>query len=362
MSDNNNKKDIPTLYPVIKNHYELRKKIGAGSFGTIFLAEHNKTNEKVAIKFEPISKQRNMNTLTKEANIQYSIHKKQFKGFPKIIYFNKDNDYKIQIMSKLGRNLQKIFDKYKNCFKLETVLSIGVQIVERLICLHSLGQIHRDQKPENICVGAGDCCGTLCLIDFGLSKYYIDESGTHIPIKEKKGLVGTIRYTSKNSHMSIEQSRRDDLESLGYILVYLLKGKLPWQGVMIFEEEKRLKKITELKCHVKLEELCSGCPEFILNYFKYVQELKFSDTPDYNLILNLFKNCAKENKLNYKKLKLEWAPKEERKSPNTDNSNSQSNISVTSQNNLNVKNKNCKNNLRRKSDQNKQTYLSSLMK
>ena len=88
----------------------------------------------MAIKFEPISKQRNLNTLTKEANILYAIHKRGFKGFPKIIYFNKDNDYKILIMSKLGRNLQKIFDKYKNNFKLETVLSIGTQIIERLMC------------------------------------------------------------------------------------------------------------------------------------------------------------------------------------------------------------------------------------
>jgi len=105
---------------------------------------------------------------------------------------------------------------------------LGIQMVRRIESFHSAKYIHRDIKPENFMIGNNENSNIVYLIDYGLSKKYIEKDGSHIKYMDKKGLVGTARYTSVNAHLGIEQSRRDDLISIGYLIVYFMKGRLPW--------------------------------------------------------------------------------------------------------------------------------------
>jgi len=108
------------------------------------------------------------------------------------------------------------------------------------------------------------------LIDYGLAKKFVQKNGTHIPYKEGKSLIGTARYASINTHLGIEQSRRDDLESIGYMMIYLLKGELPWMGVVARNKNDKYQKIKMKKIDTSLETLCSNLPEQLLRYFEHI--------------------------------------------------------------------------------------------
>ena len=133
------------------------------------------------------------------------------------------------VMDLLGPSLEDLFTFCKRKFTLKTVVMLGEQMVQRLEYLHNNHFIHRDMKPDNFLVGVGKKEYMLYIIDFGLAKRYRDpKTGEHIPYRDNKSLTGTARYASVNTHLGIEQSRRDDLESICYILIYFLKGTLPW--------------------------------------------------------------------------------------------------------------------------------------
>lgn len=147
------------------------------------------------------------------------------------------------VMDLLGPSLQDLFQKCNRRFDLKTVVLIGKQVITRLEYLHSKKFIHRDIKPENFLMGTHQNCTKVFVIDFGLSKKYIQKNGEHIPYKDNKSLTGTPRYASINSHLGIEQSRRDDLESVVYMLIYFLKGSLPWQNLKNDPNYDRYEKI-----------------------------------------------------------------------------------------------------------------------
>lgn len=151
-------------------------------------------------------------------------------GIPYIYYFAQEGDYNVLVMDLLGPSLEDLFSLCKRQFSLKTTLMLADQMITRIEFLHLKTFMHRDQKPDNYCIGRGRRKSTVYLIDYGLSKRFM-VGGTHIPYREHKALTGTARYCSINTHLGIEQSRRDDLESLGYIFVYFLKGSLPWQGI-----------------------------------------------------------------------------------------------------------------------------------
>jgi len=175
------------------------------------------------------------------------------------------------------------------------VLDIGQQAITRLEVLHRLGFLHRDVKPENLLFEAADKYNRVYLIDFGLAKKFVI-GDTHIPNLQKKGLVGTARYASVNALLAKEQSRRDDMESLGYVLVYLLKGSLPWQGLNAGNMEEKKQLILKKKMETLPKNLCKDLPDAFSKYLEYVKSLEFEEEPDYNMLRNMFKSVQKKLK------------------------------------------------------------------
>lgn len=145
-----------------------------------------------------------------------------------MVYYGIEKDKSIMIMDLLGPSLEKLFQKCNKKFSVKTVLMIADQMIKRVEYIHSRRIIHRDIKPDNFTIGHGRNSHRIFIIDFGLAKKFMSSRGEHIKYREGKGLTGTARYASINTHLGIEQSRRDDLESLGYLFLYFLRGKLPW--------------------------------------------------------------------------------------------------------------------------------------
>ena len=199
-------------------------------------------------------------------------------------------------------------------------------MIQRIEYVHSKGYIHRDIKPGNFVIGKGPNSKKLYLIDFGLSKKYIDKiTNKHIPYKEGKGLTGTARYVSLFTHYGIEQSRRDDIEGIAYNLIYLVKGKLPWQGVKTKNKKEKHKKIMESKLQISPEKLCEGLSGEFVSLLKYARELEFEEKPDYKRFKLMFKNRITMNggilnwEYDWDKIKNEDSKEEDEKSENSRN-------------------------------------------
>ncbi|KAM7480580.1 hypothetical protein LguiA_028793 [Lonicera macranthoides] len=165
------------------------------------------------------------------------------------------------------------------------------QMINRVEFVHTKSFLHRDIKPDNFLMGLGRRANQVYVIDFGLAKKYRDSTThQHIPYRENKNLTGTARYASMNTHLGIEQSRRDDLESLGYVLMYFLRGSLPWQGLKAGTKKQKYEKISEKKVSTSIEALCRGYPSEFASYFHYCRSLRFDDKPDYAYLKRIFRD------------------------------------------------------------------------
>jgi serine/threonine protein kinase len=281
------------------NDYMITEQIGSGSFGEVYLAEY-KSGGFVAIKVED---KRKSNRIYNEYKIYKYLHKHDFNiGLPKIYDYIQTPDYNIMVMQLLGPSLEDMFNKYKRKFKLSTIFLIAEQLIQLMEQLHNAEYIHRDIKPNNFLVGRSKNNFQIYIMDFGLSKKYIID-GQHIAFKDHRSLIGTARYASINMHMGFEPSRRDELESIGYMLVYLSKGVLPWQGIKKQRGYNHIEKIGEKKMCINLDVLCDGLPPCFKEYIAYCKKLKFDEKPDYNHMKVLFRDTA--TKMNIKP-ELEW--------------------------------------------------------
>lgn len=284
--------------------FKLIKKLGSGSFGEVYMVQDTKDRKLFyAAKIEG----RDVHIKLKD---EYKIYKKlqsggNVQGIPKIKTYIETSKVSAIIMELLGNGLDYYLEKENGIFNLETVLTIGITCIDLLKKTHSLGIIHRDIKPNNFVLGKIDT-DQLYIIDFGLSKQYISK-GKHIELKEEKQLTGTPRYSSLNVHMGFEPSRRDDLESVGYMLIYFLKGKLPWQGAKKQKGIDHSKTIGRIKLYTSLEKLCDGLPNCFIEYLKYCRKMEFEETPDYVYLTNLFLQCVSDNSLN---LQYSWNKKQ----------------------------------------------------
>ncbi|CDY53866.1 BnaC02g46250D [Brassica napus] len=255
------------MEPRVGNKFRLGRKIGSGSFGEIYLGTDIQTNEEVAIKLE--------NVKTKH---------------PQLLYESKL--YKV-LQGGTGVPNIKWYDLFNFCSRklsLKTVLMLADQMINRIEFVHQRSFLHRDIKPDNFLMGLGRRANQVYIIDFGLAKKYRDSNHQHIPYRENKNLTGTARYASMNTHLGIEQSRRDDLESLGFVLMYFLKGSLPWQGLKAGNKKQKYERISEKKVSTSIESLCRGYPSEFASYFHYCRSLRFDDKPDYAYLKRLFRD------------------------------------------------------------------------
>ena len=268
---------------LINNKYKIIDKIGSGSFGSIYKAENIRTNENVAIKVEDI---KNDTKLLKNESIIYQ-YLKNCDGIPNIKWFGKDETNNYMVINLLGDSLQNIKNK-KFVFSLKQTLQIGIQLVKLLKTIHNQGLVHRDIKPDNFLLGANNDTRQLYLIDFGFCKSYMN-GNSHIELKNTSSLIGSQTYASINAHEFKELSRRDDMESLGYLLLYFYLGTLKWQDISnLGSSYSDLNDtIKQMKIMV-LED--RTIPVVLLNYLKYVRTLHFKDKPFYDDIIEDFKS------------------------------------------------------------------------
>ena len=192
-------------------------------------------------------------------------------------------------MDLLGPSLEDLFNFCSRRFSIKTVLMLADQMLTRIEFVHSRNFIHRDIKPDNFLMGVGSLNHKCYIIDFGLAKKYRNAVRQHIPYKEGKNLTGTARYASINAHQGLEQSRRDDLESLGYVTMYFNISQLPWQGLRAANKKQKYERICEKKVGTPPEVLCNGYPDEFRAYIAYCRALKFEDRPDYSYLRQLLK-------------------------------------------------------------------------
>lgn len=271
---------------VLEGKYRLERRIGKGAFGEIFLGRID--NQEVAIKLERPETRRPQ--LAAETKLLLKM-----RGTPGVAqvysWGRRDSQYYL-VMQLLGPSLEGLMGIYKTGLPLKSVLMIGDQMVLRVKQLHNRGYLHRDIKPDNFLMGLGSHSSLLYLIDYGLAKQYWDpRTHIHIPNKQGKRLTGTVRYASLNTHLGCEQGRRDDIEGIAYVLIYLLKGVLPWQGLQAKSRNEKYRLIMQRKADVSMEDLCGGLPQQIKEFLLYSRGLRFEEEPDYSYLRRLLKEA-----------------------------------------------------------------------
>lgn len=271
---------------IVAGKYRIIRKIGSGSFGDIYLGINITNGEEVALKMESLTARH------PQLMYEYKLYKVLIGGvgIPHIRYFGQERNYNVLVMDLLGPSLEDLFNFCSRHFTIKTVLMLVDQMIGRLEYLHMKNFIHRDIKPDNFLMGIGRHCNKLFMIDFGLAKKYRDfRTRIHIMYREDKNLTGTARYASINAHLGIEQSRRDDMESLGYVMMYFNRGSLPWQGLKATNKKQKYEKISEKKMSTPIEVLCKGFPAEFAMYLNYCRSLRFDEGPDYMYLRQLFR-------------------------------------------------------------------------
>ncbi|KAK5202406.1 hypothetical protein LTR41_011842 [Exophiala xenobiotica] len=314
----------------IGGRYHLVRKLGSGSFGSVYLGRDAETGTEVAMKFEHHSVAPSL--LVEEAEIYQSLAGKT--GFPQVHWHGQQDDFTVLVFELLRPNLEDLFRYCGNQFSLKTTLMLADQLLRRFETLHSNHYLHRDVKPENFLLGMGDGGNTVYMTDLGLAIYRHPNWWTSScsPHRNETArppqLLGTCRYASINGHLGIgivtypllssmqerstdcpaAQSRRDDLEALGYMLVYFIRGRLPWQGLKAKRGAKELL-VLEKKQTTSTSELCDGLPTPFEEYMNYVRNLRYEDQPDYQHLRDMFKKLFRRQGLEYDDV-FDWTVRE----------------------------------------------------
>eukprot|EP00924_Labyrinthula_sp_SR-Ha-C_P016762 maker-scaffold_6-snap-gene-14.50-mRNA-1 protein AED:0.01 eAED:0.01 QI:142/1/1/1/1/1/2/107/355 len=280
---------------LIDNRFKIIKKIGSGNFGEVFLAEDINTREQVAIKTEQLKARPSL--LPLEAKVFRALNSTaDVEGIPKMYFFGKMKGAKCLVQTLLGKDLNTLAAKRRTKkFSILTTLILAQELIARMEYIHKKNFIHRDIKPDNFMIGEKDP-REIFLIDFGLSRRFRHpKKKTHAKYTEGKPLIGTPRYASINNHLGVDQSRRDDMESVGYVLIFLALGRLPWQGIKVKKHQEHDPKIKynlicKKKMEVSVEKLCRDLPRCFELYVQYTRSLYYMDKPNYPYLKTLFKD------------------------------------------------------------------------
>jgi len=304
-SRSSNKSTDDIINQVFFKKYHCIKKLGEGSFGRIYEGVYH--SEHFALKFEDINS--NSNLLESEASIMNYL---KGPNIPNVRSYGTSGNYNILIMQLMGKSLEDLINIRKT-FPLKTVCLIGYQMITVLEYIHNKHIVHRDLKPDNFVMGLNELAKYVYLLDFGLAKKYRSSTTLkHYPLINKKKLTGTARYASINALRGYEQSRRDDLESAGYVLMYFLRGSLPWQGIPGKNKDERYKKILQKKEETSAHELCKDFPEEFEKYIDYTRNMEYEEDPDYERLKEYFKNIIEEKNENFDYIYI-WSTEEEKK-------------------------------------------------
>ena len=273
---------------IIFKKYRIKKKLGEGAFGDVYIGSSIENNDLVAIKVEQRKIAKPL--LETEAFFLYSL---RGLGIPEVLSFGRLRNYNVLVEPLLDKSLFDLFAERRKRLALEDICLIAKQVIDRIQWVHSKNIVHRDIKPDNFLIGRKDP-NVIYLIDFGLSKKYKSSTtGKHIKFGFTGKLTGTVRFASANALRGGEQSRRDDLESIGYMIIFFMRGRLPWQGVTGNKKMERYLKIYKMKKNVAPEDLCKSLPKQMTDFMRYVKQLEFEQEPDYNYLRNLFNSIIK---------------------------------------------------------------------
>jgi len=278
--------------------FETVKRLGAGCFGEVFRGTNTTNKSTVAIKFESVKSSRDVKTAPQLQHEYGVINELRLnvtpppQGISECFYYGTEGAFNCLVMEILGCSLEDRVQSCKGKLTSKTSVLIAEQVLQRIEYLHSKCFVHRDIKPENFMFGVGDKVHHVYIIDFGLSKIYWDKQRqSHCQMKQKLSLTGTARYASVNAHKGVEQSRRDDLEAIGHMLFYFLRGSLPWSGLDAKTQEEKYRRICEKKEKTPVADLNTGFPKQFDEYLSYCRNLQFTDKPDYTMLWGLFRAC-----------------------------------------------------------------------
>ena len=298
---NLNEDDFMKQNPILFKKFKIKNKLAEGAFGDVYIGSTLDTNDLVAIKVE----QKKIPKPLLESEAYFLLTLKGL-GIPEVLSFGRRKDYNILVEPLLGKSLFDIFNERRKHMAIGDICLIAKQILDRIQWVHSKGFVHRDIKPDNFLIGRKDP-NVIYLIDFGLSKKYkSDKTGKHLKFGFTGKLTGTVRFASANALRGGEQSRRDDLESIAYMIIFFMRGKLPWQGVTGTKKMERYLKIYKMKKNVTPEDLCKSLPSQMVSFVKYVKQLEFEQEPDYNYLRSLFQSILKQRKMNFDSFVFSW--------------------------------------------------------
>ncbi|KEG06830.1 putative protein kinase, putative,casein kinase I [Trypanosoma grayi] len=273
----------PGPVTLFQGKFKLSRLLGKGGFGEVYAGVQVSTGEPVAVKLERI---KGRCFLFHEArvmqDIQNSTPNRAAPGIPELKYFGQEGDFRILIMSMHGPSLEDLHANLGR-FSLKTTVMLSDEMISRLEFLHSVGYIHRDLKPDNFLLGVGKLARHIYLIDLGLSIRHRSSDGVHREMATGKSFVGTSRYASLRTHQGFSQSRRDDMEQLVYVLIYLYRGHLPWSGLQIKDREAKEKAIGEIKQKLTAAQICSKCPRQFEDLLIYARKMEYTEGPQYEM-------------------------------------------------------------------------------